>query len=400
MNPLCIRCKGRGWCGQQCEILSRFIDKSPKIKMHFSGSSPPEIFVGRVGYPNVYSGILAPTDKGDTGIMSSPEAWFENNLSIEQILEHRAQLVYGRNIGNIRSKERFKSVMQEIAMASKSVSTEFFLKKKPVQNFSADKIFSIMPSPALVKKVNLEENPKIEKKVDYLVNDSDALAADALQELNKSGILTSHLQKLLSAGLLGKKIQRKMVPTRWAITAVDDVLGKALLKKIRYYPEICEIRLFHHYYNGNHFEILLLPDKFAFEVIEVAMPGNVWGGYGKIYYSQDYERFFGRKTYAKEVVGAYYTDRLGVAEYLDKIKRQASVLILHEEREEYYAPLGVGILRESVRQAMKNSFETFNSVDEALSVMGKRLQAPIEVYKKKSWILNNYGKQRRLDDWF
>jgi len=398
MNLLCIHCKGKGLCGQPCKILNKFIDKAPKIKMHFSGSSPPEIFVGRMNYPNVYSGILAPADKGDTGIMSLPEEWFLNNFSIEQILEYRAQLVYGRSINNIRAQKKLNEAMQEIAMASNSVSTEFFLKKRPTLNFSLSRIFSVMPSPALIKKVRLEENPNIKKKIDYLVNDTDAKAVDSLKELYYSGIITSHLQKLLSAGLLGLKIQRKMVPTRWAITAVDDMLGKELLKKIKYYPEIKEIRLFHYYYNGNHFEILLIPDKFAFEVIEVAMPGGVWGG--GISYSQDYEGFFGRKTYAKNVVGAYYTDKLAVSEYLEKIKRQAGILVLHEEREEYYAPLGVGIIRESIRQAMKNKFEVFPSISNALSVMGGRLKAPIEKYKEMSWILNNYRKQKRLAEWF
>jgi len=407
MNPLCIRCKGKGWCGKPCEILSKFIDKAPKIKMHFSGSSPPEIFVGRIGYPNVFSGILAPSNdnlpennfqinKQNTGIMSAPEEWFSNNLSIEQILECRAQLIYGRSTGHIKSEQKLKSVLQEIAMASKSVSTEFFLKKKPALNFTPDKVFSIMPSPALVKKICLEENPRIEKKVDYLVNDSDVKAVNALQELYKAKIITSNLQKLLSAGLLGLKKDRKMVPTRWAITAVDDTLGKELLKKIRYYPEINQIRLFHYYYNGNHFEILLLPDKFAFEVIEVAMPGNVWTtqkGETNISYSQDYESFFGRKTYAKNVVGAYYTDRLAVTEYLEKIKKQASVLVLHEEREEYYAPLGVGIIRESIRYAMKEKPEYPSTIKDAFEIMSKRLKAPIKKYHEMSWVLNNYKKQ-------
>jgi len=398
MHSLCIRCKGKGLCGKPCEILAKFVDKAPRVKLHFSGSSPPEIFVGRANYPNVFSGILAPDDKGETGIMSSPEEWFGNNLSIEEILELRAQLVYGRSVGHIKSQKSLVSVTQEIAMSSKSVSTEFFLKKAPKLNFSASKVFSIMPSPALIRKVRLEENPKIEKKVDYVVGDYDIKAVDALQELYKAKIMTSHLQKLLAGGLLGVKAQRRMVPTRWAITAVDDMLGKDLLKRIRYYPEIGEIRIFHYYYNGNHFEILLLPDRFAFEVIEVALPGNVWGGVGRAFFSQDYEGFFGRKTYAKNVVGAYYTDRLGVCEYLDRIKRQASVLVLHEEREEYYAPLGVGILREIVRAAMGKGFETPSTLSEALQIMSRRLKISIEKFKEMSWILENYGKQKRLKD--
>ena len=127
MYSLCIHCKGRGLCGKPCEILAKFRDKYPKIKLHFSGSSPPEIFVGRANYPNVFSGILSPAEKGNTSILSSCEEWFSNNLTIEQILECRARLIYGRSQSHVKSP-RLISITQEIAMSSKPVSTEFFLK--------------------------------------------------------------------------------------------------------------------------------------------------------------------------------------------------------------------------------------------------------------------------------
>lgn len=66
MDSLCIRCKGKGLCGKRCKILDSFIKDSPKIKEHFSGSSPPEVFVGRVDYPNVFCGVLSPNEWGDT----------------------------------------------------------------------------------------------------------------------------------------------------------------------------------------------------------------------------------------------------------------------------------------------------------------------------------------------
>jgi len=395
MDSLCIRCKGKGWCGKRCRILDKFMQSAPKVKLHFSGSSPPEVFVGRINYPNVFSGILAPVVKGDTMELSSPEEWVGKDLSIEQILEMRGQLIYGRSQGHIKS---FSKVSQEIAMSSKPVSTEFFLKKQPRLDFTPSKFFSIMTNPAPIQRVILEENPKIDKKVDYLVSDYDVKAVTALEELYKSKIQTSHLQRLFASGLLGVKVQRRLVPTRWSITAVDDTLGKGLLENIRNYPELNDIQLFHNYYNGNHFEILLLPGAWSFEVIEVSLPGNVWGGINNEYFMQDYEGFFPRKKYAGNVVGAYYADRLGVCEYLNKIQRQASVLVLHEERAEYYAPLGVGIIRESIRKAMQMSYEKPSTIEEALRIMSGRLKASFSRYKEMSWIINNYGKQKRISD--
>jgi hypothetical protein len=232
-------------------------------------------------------------------------------------------------------------------------------------------------------------------KVDYLVGDSDAKSLDAVDELYRSKIEISHIQKLFSTGLLGMKKNRKMVPTRWSITAVDDILGKEILKKVRYYPQLGDFQLFSEYYNGNHFEILFLPGNFEFEVIEVAFSGSLWNEAGTEF-CHDYESFFGRTSYASEVVGAYYADRLATTEYLEKIKRQAKVVVFHEEREEYYAPVGVGIIREAIRRAMQKQPEIFATKEEALEKMKSRLKLSFNEYLKKSIVLKNYGKQKRI----
>ena len=405
MTELCVRCRGKGMCGKPCKILSKLKNNAPKINLHFSGSSPPEVFVGRMDYPNVFSGILSPTEKGETSQFSLPEDWVRKNLSIEQILGMRGRMIYCRSKTNIKLSNKIKQVTQELALSSKPVSAEFFLKKPPVLEFTPSRVFQIMSNPAPVQKIILEENPKVEKKVDYLTADYNVRAVDAVLELYESKIVTSHLQKLLAVGLLGVKIQRKMVPTRWSITAVDDMISKKILESVRTYQEITKIELFHYYYNGNNFEILLLPDKFSFEVIEVSMPGNVWakeqtGSDTKAHVMQDYEGFFGRKTYAENVAGGYYADRLAVVEYLKKIKRQASVLIFHEERPEYYAPLGVGIIRESLRNAFKEQPEYPNTLEDAMQIISKRIKYPLEAYREKSWLLNNYGKQKKISDFF
>ncbi len=424
MENLCIRCKGKGLCGKPCRILAKFIDNAPKPKLHFSGNSPPEIFVGRIGYPFVNSGILAPSNnEQETSVLSSPEQWIEKNLNIEQILEMRAQLIYGRSQLHIKSQSSgIKQVTQELALSSKPVSTEVFLKKLPSMNFTASKFFQIITNPAPIQKARLEENPKVEKKVDYLVSDYDVKATTAINELYLSKkITTTHMQKLLSAGLLGTKNKRKMTPTRWSITAVDDTIGKQLLEKIRYYEELNHIELFHHDYNGNHFEVILLPGNWSFEVIEVSMQGSNWNdeqfAHDKInehnvselratiksdsdVFMQDFESFFPRKNYATHVVGAYYADRLACCEYLEKIKKQATILLFHEERPEYYAPLGVGIIRESLRKMFQSQPEKPATIEEALILAGMRIKASIQRYKKMSWILKNYNKQKKLILWF
>src|SRR3989338_3174632 len=94
-TDLCVKCKGKGWCGKPCRIYSKIKDFMPKKNKHFSGDSPPEIFVGRYNYPNIQAGILSPEIHGDTSELSMPEIWYEKNLQIPQILTNRSQLIYG-----------------------------------------------------------------------------------------------------------------------------------------------------------------------------------------------------------------------------------------------------------------------------------------------------------------
>ncbi|MBP7708537.1 hypothetical protein KA107_02535 [Candidatus Pacearchaeota archaeon] len=370
-------------------ILAQLKNNFPKVKLHFSGSTPPEIFVGRINYPNVFSGILSPTFKGDTSEMSSPEQWVEKNLSIAEVLNFRGQMIYGRQVTNIKASKSLQNVTQELALSSRSVSTEFFLKKQPQLQYTSSNILSIMANPAPIERVILEENPFVEKKVDYIVGDYDVKANTALQELYKAKISVSHLQKLFSVGLLGVKTNRKLVPTKWSITAIDDSISKKLLEKIKLYKEIEEIQIFSDEYNGNHYEIILLPGEFNFEVIEINVndQNGVW---------RDYEGFFGRKNYASSVTGAYYANRLAICEYLEKFKRQATVLILRQVSEDYYAPLGVGILRELMRRALQKEYQKANLIKEALAFCSTRLRIPIEKYTEISWIVANYGKQKKL----
>lgn len=407
-TSLCIKCKGKGFCGKPCKVYSKIKEFIPKNKKHFSGSSPPEIFVGRYNYPQIQAGILSPDSENNpnkfTSELSMPEIWHKKKFSIDKILSNRSQLIYGKFQTQIKQSKiktsRFTQLMQEIGMAYKSVSTEFFLKKKPSQNFEINKYSAAIGNPAPLEYARLQENPKIKRKVDYLVTDSDIKSSIAINELHKSKINTSNIIKILSAGLLGKKTARRLVPTRWAITATDDTISKQLLKKIKYYPEINEIQLFHGYYIGNHYEIMLLPDKFSFEVLEAYFSGSIWNQSSNLKIAQDYEFYYGRKKYASNVTGAYYTARLAITEYLEKIKKQASIFIMREERPEYYAPLGVGILRQLCRDALRKYPEKFNTIQEALAKSQTRLKLPISEFTSISKILPEYKKQSRLSQWF
>ncbi len=393
----CATCKGKGLCGKACPLLEKMNDFSPRFKTEFSGSSPPEIFVGRQNYPLVNVGILSPMHYGDTEKLSMPEKWFGMNSSMQQILSYRSSLIYSRFVSYERGrKSKFLEVMQEVAMASRPTALEFKLKRKPVLNAYIDSRMPLIGNPAPLQFARFEENVHVDSKVEKAAADNDSKASVLIDELHRSKVPISSIIKLLSAGLLGTKLKRKLVPTRWAITSVDNSISSGLIEKIKYYPPISGFMLFHSEYLGNHYEIIMAPRQFSFEVLEAKMPGSIWNPGLEVSLLGDSENWHGRKDYASNVGGGYYAARLPVAEYLSKSRRQASVIVIRECRKEYYAPCGVGILREILRDALSRKPESFDNIDDALKASQERMILPIEMFKRKSKLLSEMRFQKRL----
>lgn len=397
-------------CGTyNCKKHTALVGRARTIK-NFSGASPPEIFVGRYNYPNVYAGIVSPQEHGDTSKMSSHEHWHEKKMSIPEILSLRQQLILARDQTNIHKakiseheSQKFLGTIQEVAMTHRSISAAYQLKKPIRVNNEKESRVPLMQSAAQVQSVTLEENPLIRPAVERIASDTEVKATVAMRELANAGLESTAIIKLLSAGLLGRKKNRTLVPTRWAITATDDTLSKEKMEKIKLYPEIQEICVFHAEYVGNHYEFLFLPEVFSFEVIEIAQrwsephtsikPKPIPAGT-----SHDYETYEQRKKYADSVTGAYYANRLACTEHLEKIKRQAMCIVFREIRPEYSAPLGVGILRQISREALQQKPEVFETKKEAFTAIQARLRLPLEEFTQHSYLLKNYGKQTRMSE--
>ena len=396
MNSLCVRCKGKGLCGKPCKILAAArasVASVRNVKEHFSGSSPG-VFVGHYGYPRLSLGILSPAFIDERAwILDAPEFWYDKKYPIERILQNRYQLINSRRPTKVKSPpNRLVETAQEIALARKPVESEFMLKKKPRVAVRLDTHNAPLGSVAEVKRVRITENVKIRGKVDYIV--SDDLKAE--EQINKLyGVIdVNQIQRILSVGLLGEKSQKKLVPTRWSITATDDIVFRGLIKDIRRRPFVNDYLLFENEYLGNHFVILLMPRQWSFEVIEAWRPNSFWSQ-GGLQIAQDYESFFGRKTYASSVTGGYYAARLAVAEYLAKIRRQASVLVLREISSRYWLPLGVWVVRETVRGCFSSRPMRFATLEDATSEIKQRIHIP---WQRRSWLLREL-KQKTIKDY-
>lgn len=397
-SKLCALCKGRKLlCGRPtCPILERFrVARSIEEKINrrdIFGSSPPSIFVGEYGYPKVRIGPLVPPIEGNTSHLDSPLKWADK--TIKDILYYRSLLVMGEMKAdvNIRKSGRLLSEVQELAMSIKPVDSEILLKKKPVLKVLPSEFAPPIGPKAELLDFELTENPKIPKRTDYIVND-ELKAEPAIMRLYNWGFDEYYIIRLLSAGILG--LHRKLVPTRWSITAVQDTIGKKLRKEVLHYKLINEFEVYFHEFLGNRYAVILLPESYAFELLEVWLKGSLFGS-GEPEVLHDYEDFRGIKGYAEQTTGAYYAARLSVLETLRKRKRQARILVFREITPRYYAPVGVWQIRVGVKKAMENLIGRFNTLQEALNEVKKFLEHPFNQYLKKSWILK-MEKQRTLD---
>ena len=349
-----------------------------------AGMSPPSVFIGRIGYPYVYAGPLVPPVQEDTSLYDLPEYWF--GKTIDEIVNFRSMLIRGKHRVHVKKFEKAGKIIdktRELALAVKPVDVELLLKKKP-RGFLVldDEVQPFGPS-APIRDL-LISNPRWDHQIEKAYSDTDLKASEAVTELYSKGVLVTKIQRAFSVGAFGLEKNRKLVPTRWSITAVDSLISKNLMEKVKTYPEINEYRVYESRYLDNIFEILMIPGAWSYEAIEAWYPGTVWNPRGRnIVIFSDWENYEGRTTYA-EIGGCYYAARLAVCEHLIKEKRQATVIVLREAHPGYIMPVGVWQVRENVRNAMRQKPRTFKTLEQALEWIASRFQIPL-----KRWILNS-----------
>jgi hypothetical protein len=363
-----------------------------------TGASPPSVFVGRIGYPYVYAGPLVPPIQEDTSLYDMPESWF--GKTIDDIVGFRSMLIRGKHRVHVRKFDEAGKIIEktrELALAVNPVDMEMMLKKKPRGFILLDDEVQPFGPSAPIRDLRLS-NTRWDQQIEKAYSDTDLKAANAVLELYSKGTLVTKIQRAFSVGAFGLKPNRRLVPTRWSITAVDSILSKDLMEKVKTFPEISEYRVYESRYLDNLFEVLMIPNAWSYEAIEAWYPGTVWNPQGQnIVMFSDWESHEGRTTYA-EIGGCYYAARLAVCELLLKERRQATVIVLREAHPGYIMPVGVWQVRENVRNAMRQKPFTSNTLDQALKRVASRFQIPLKRWIMRSELLKNALFQRRITD--
>jgi hypothetical protein len=353
-----------------------------------NGSSPPSVFVGSYNYPKVWVGPMVPPIHGNTALFDLPEKWL--GKSLEEIVNFRLNLIRGIKKVSVNDiSGRYIENLQEFAMSGKPTDAEIKFHKSTAPTTFLDGYNAPFGPIGEIKSAKFSSSSS-EKQIEQVYYDTDLKAQDAVLKLYNSGIEISKIQKCFSIGMFGKK--RKLVPTRWSITATDDIISKYLVDEILSNPQIDVYEVFSYEHLGNLFSVVLFPHRWIYEMIEA------WYSNGVLGFGSDHEDARGID-HPPAIAGAYFAAKLGVAEYLLEKKIQGGVLVLREIRPEYAIPVGVWQIREGIRQAMKKSPKTADSFDQALDIACHKMSI-----SKSEWLTHGYIiqqiRQRTISEFF
>ncbi|MFB3047994.1 MAG: hypothetical protein ACE1YV_02470 [Nitrosopumilaceae archaeon] len=356
---------------------------------YLSGTSPPSVFVGSYNYPKVGVGPMVPPIHGDTSLLDIPEKWIGKTL--EEIVNFRLNLIRGiQKIPVTETEGRYIENLQDVAMSSKPIDSDIEFHKNTIPVASIDSESAPFGPLGEIKKIKFSDSTS-EKSIEKVYYDKDLKAQDAVMNLYNSGIEISQIQKCFSIGMLGQK--RRLVPTRWSITATDDIISNSLVSEILDFDLIDSCRVFTFNHLGNSFSVILFPHRWLFEMEEAWYTEQ-----GRIGFGSDIEDARGID-HPPKIAGAYFAAKLGVAEYLVANQIQAAVLVLREIRPEYAVPVGVWQIREGIREAMKQRPFIADSLDEGIDYACKPLSISKSEWLAKGDLLKLI-KQKSITEFF
>jgi len=396
---MCLACRGaKLLCGKpRCPILlsvealsKSFWEAHSQTLDGFSTG----VFVGRVGYPKVYVGpVMSPSDE----FTDTPELW--SGISFERFIELRSATLTGRRefrATDARDPPSLLQKIQEVALSTKPTSSELVLESSPVYKLYLSEEVPPFGASALYRELSVN-GVSADKRLERAYYDLDLDARSAITQLYKKGVFVSSIQRALSVGLLGKARSRRLVPTRWSITAVDSVLSEQIIKKIRLNPTVSEYFVFYKQHMESTYVGFLFPDRWSFEWVEAWQPNTVWNkNQRETTLIADHEYHEGRSSYAQPG-GCYYAARLAASEYLEAIGRQARVILLREIHSGYLVPLGVWSVREAIRELFKTKPLRFGGVKEAVEFGVSKTSLPLKKWCESARLLLESVKQTKLE---
>jgi hypothetical protein len=354
--------------------------KSVAVGKELEGSSPPSVFIGSWNYPDIYAGPMIAPVHGDTSIMDMPESWIPEHKTQEEIVGYRLNLVRGkRRVNAAALDDKYIEKLQEISLSSTSIESEAAFESAPAGTSFSEEHTPYGPS-APIERLEIESG-RWDHNLEKVFYDTDLKSADAVFNLHKQGVPFSSIQKAFSVGTMGRDRGRRLVPTRWSITACDTTIGDQLLHDVKKCAVIDTWKVHEYSSLNNNYAVILMPTGWQYEWSEAFL--HVLGNEELVF--SDYEGTK-KKTEYSHLGGCYYSCRMAVLEALAQEQRQAGAIILREALHGYI-PLGVFNVRENVRSAMRQPPQEFEDIRSALSHISEKFTLPVQRFIEAGNIL-------------
>ncbi|ABL79176.1 Nre family DNA repair protein [Thermofilum pendens] len=394
----CLQCRGaKRLCGKSsCPVLDLWLAlervRVPETR-EIDGYSPPTVFVGRHGYPEVRFSVGVPSIEGDPALFEDQERWL--SMPLRDVIGMRLGIVRGE----VRVKVDGRGLSDEVrlaALSSRPVDVEILLEKAPRARPLVD-LFSPPLGPAgPAAKISVLGNPSVPRSLEKAYYDYDLGAREAIYALYREGVPVHYIQRALSVGALGLGGRRRIVPTRWAITAVDSTLSQELIEEVKRLDYFDEYLFFERKFSDNTFVAIIAPGAWSYEWIEAWFPHTTWNPSARLEVEGDWEGFKGRTTYAS-LGGCYYAARLATAEFMLREKRQGTAILLREIYEGFFLPIGVWFVRENVRELFRSKPERYESLEEVLRRLEKSTRLPLGTWLAASTLLRRLLRQSSIE---
>ena len=362
--------------------------KSVEVGKELEGSSPPSVFIGSWNYPDVFAGPMIAPQHGDTAIMDMPESWIPGQKTQEEIIQYRLSLVRGKHRIHAADLDNpFVEKLQEISLSASSVESEVSFAIQPRGMSFSEEHTPFGPS-APIERFEIESG-KWNRDLEKVYYDTDLRSAEAVLDLHRKGVPFSGIQKAFSVGTMGKDSLRHLVPTRWAITACDTIIGDRLLSEVKKNPVIDTLRVHEFSSLHNNYAVILMPTGWQYEWSEAFL--HVMGNEELVFSDHEGRK---KKTEYSPLGGCYYTCKMAVLEALAREKKQAGAIILREALHGY-VPMGVFNVRENVRNAMLQPVREFEDIRTALGYLSGRFTLPMRRFIEEGTLLRNTIRQRQ-----
>ena len=362
--------------------------KSVEVGKELEGSSPPSVFIGSWDYPDVFAGPMIAPQHGDTAIMDMPESWIPGQKTQEEIIQYRLSLVRGKHRIHAADLDNpFVEKLQEISLSASSVESDVSFAIQPRGMSFSEEHTPFGPS-APIERFEIESG-KWNRDLEKVYYDTDLRSAEAVLDLHRKGVPFSGIQKAFSVGTMGKDSLRHLVPTRWAITACDTIIGDRLLSEVKKNPVIDTLRVHEFSSLHNNYAVILMPTGWQYEWSEAFL--HVMGNEELVFSDHEGRK---KKTEYSPLGGCYYTCKMAVLEALAREKKQAGAIILREALHGY-VPMGVFNVRENVRGAMRQPAREFEDIREVLGYLSGRFTLPMQRFIEEGALLRNTIRQRQ-----